>query len=56
MSKGEWSFKPRDFKRLVWAAEEVGLRVSGVRREPDGSIYLDTSPPEAKPGALERQT
>ena len=49
MSARKWPFKLTDIRRAVQAVKDLNLPVFGVRVEPDGSIYVDTSSP-TEPG------
>jgi hypothetical protein len=49
MSARKWAFKLTDIRRVVQAVKDMHLPVFGVRVEPDGSIYVDTSAAAAQP-------
>jgi hypothetical protein len=51
MSARKWPFRLTSVRRLVQAAQEMGLAVSGVTIGPDGSIHIETSALEAKAAA-----
>ena len=49
MSARKWPFRLTSVRRLVQAAQEMGLPVSGVTIGPDGSIHIDTSAAKSAP-------
>jgi hypothetical protein len=48
MSKGQWALRPAALKRVIKAAQDAGLTVSGFRINPQGEIHVETVAPQAQ--------
>ena len=54
MSRGPWTFRPREVARLVKAATAAGLKVAAVRVDKAGQIEVVTGDPPGQ-DSLDRE-
>jgi hypothetical protein len=49
VAKGKQRFREAELARLIRVTQNNNLSVSGVRIDPDGAIYVETSAPANRP-------